>query len=53
MDMNEEMKADLKEYLLSSLDALEKYFQETENIWDDLIALPAIAFLKKRVIRDI
>lgn len=48
MDTNEDLKA----YLLSCLDALEKYFRETETPWDDMIAIPAITFLRSRIKKD-
>jgi hypothetical protein len=42
----------LRGYLLSQLDALEKYFRETETPWDDIIAIPAIEYLRSRIRKD-
>lgn len=47
--MNDEIKSDVKDYLLRSLDAIETYIKETPTTWDDLIALPAINYLRKRL----
>lgn len=47
--MNDEIKDNVKEYLLKSLDAIEAYIKETTTTWDDLIALPAIGYLRKRL----
>jgi hypothetical protein len=50
-EIPEEIKADVREYLLKSLDAIEKYIEETPTAWDNIIAMPAINYLRKRLER--